>query len=397
MRPSLRLQLASRLAYTSAWLTLLGCVSLSASLVHAQAAPQSTPAPKISLVEPAAPLLPAKFADWTQADAAPACADCFQPQGDLATILKEDGLTRASQHSYARTGSTNSVQLTAYQFGDTTGAFAAYTYLRKPTDQPVNGVKLGTSAVRQGDTILVWDGPTVVAAVFHGESHPEALQPLIPALPKVGGPKGLAPLLPTFLPTKNLQSETLKYALGPQSYAAMGGVLPPDIVGFDKSAESVTAKYAGKGTLTLLLYPTPQIAGDRGRQIEAELNREGSSAGTVKLRREGPLVLLTTGSWHAAEAQKLIEDIHLHDELTWNKPMPLDFHTEVKKTASLLQSILLLTGVLFLAAVILALFFGGGRALIRILQGKPAATEPEFLRIDLREGPGDHGQFKPLH
>ena len=27
----------------------------------------------------------------------------------------------------------------------------------------------------------------------------------------------------------------------------------------------------------------------------------------------------------------------------------------------------------------------------------PAATEPEFLHIDLREGPGEAGRFKPLH
>jgi len=37
----------------------------------------------------------------------------------------------------------------------------------------------------------------------------------------------------------------------------------------------------------------------------------------------------------------------------------------------------------FLAAIVLALFLGGGRAMIRMMQGKPAATEPEFLRIDL--------------
>jgi hypothetical protein len=38
--------------------------------------------------------------------------------------------------------------------------------------------------------------------------------------------------------------------------------------------------------------------------------------------------------------------------------------------------------------VVIALFFGGGRALIRVMQGKPAATEPEFLRIDLRGSAG---------
>ena len=57
----------------------------------------------------------------------------------------------------------------------------------------------------------------------------------------------------------------MKYALGPVGYEAMGGVLPGEIVGFDKAAEAVTAKYEGKGKLTMLLYPTPQIAGDHGR------------------------------------------------------------------------------------------------------------------------------------
>ena len=95
------------------------------------------------------------------------------------------------------------------------------------------------------------------------------------------------------------------------------------------------------------------------------------------------MVLLTTGAWGAAEAKAMVEGIHLRNELTWNKQMPLEFHAEVQKTYSLLTSIAVFCGVGALAAVILGLFLGGGRAAIRVLQGKPAATEPEFLRIDL--------------
>ncbi len=178
---------------------------------------------------------------------------------------------------------------------------------------------------------------------------------------------------------------------GPVGYQATGGVLPAGIVGFDKAAETITAKYAGRGTLTLLLYPTPQIAGDHGRQIEAEMNREGAAAGTVKLRREGPLVLLTTGAWTPAEAKAMVEGIHLGEQVTFDKKMPLEFHAEVQKTYSLLTSIMVFCGVGVLAAVILGLFLGGGRAAIRVLQGKPAASEPEFLRIDLR------GKAIPIH
>ena len=64
--------------------------------------------------------------------------------------------------------------------------------------------------------------------------------------------------------------------------------------------------------------------------------------------------------------------------------MPLEFHAEVQKTYSLLESIVIFCGFSAVAMVILALFLGGGRALIRVMQGKPAASEPEFLHIDLR-------------
>jgi hypothetical protein len=63
--------------------------------------------------------------------------------------------------------------------------------------------------------------------------------------------------------------------------------------------------------------------------------------------------------------------------------MPLEFHSEIRKTVSLLTSILIFCGLGALAAVVIALFLGGARAAIRVMQGKPAATEPEFLRIDL--------------
>jgi hypothetical protein len=348
--------------------------------------------PAVSLVKPATPLLPKQFGAWQQSAAAEAANDAA-----TQTAFQEDGVARVDAEGYAHAGSSATLLLKAYEFGDATGAFAAYTYLRKPTDRPLTGLRLGKEAVSAGDTVLLWDGRTVVSAEFHGERRLADLEDLIPALPKIGGPKGLPPLLPTLLPAKGLETETLKYALGPSSYQTMGGVLPGGIVGFDKSAEVATVKYAGKGTLTLLLYPTPQISGEHGREIVAELNREGASAGTVKLRREGPLLALTTGAWSPAEAQKMVEGVHLRDVLSWNKPFPVDFHSEVRKTASLLSNILVLTGVLFLAAVILALFFGGGRALIRVMQGKPAATEPEFLHIDLREGPGEAGRFKPLH
>ena len=287
------------------------------------------------------------------------------------SVLVEDGIKRYERGSVTSPtahGGVPSGTVTVYQFDDATGAYSAYTYLRRSG---------GDHVMQSGVSVVVSDLKT------YPESSAALLKTVQVGLPKIGGTKGLAPLLPTYLPAKGLQKDSVRYALGPVGYQAMGGVLPAEIVGFDKAAEVVTAKYEGRGTLTLVLYPTPQIAGDHGRQIVAEMKKQGPQAGTVMLRREGPLVLMTSGNWSGPEAKALVEGIHLHNELTWNKPMPLEFHSEVRKTVSLLTSILVFCGLGALAAVVLALFFGGARAAIRVMQGKPAATEPEFLRIDL--------------
>jgi hypothetical protein len=356
---------------------LLGVVLIGASAVSLQAQGAKT-----MLAMPPTPLLPESLRTGPDHDAGNGAPPW---SGADAPILVEDGIRRyergdaetpvghgaiSGKTALGKTEPSDTV--TVYQFDDATGAYAAYSYLKKSS---ANHVMLSGVSVVVSNLKLY---PDAAAAL---------LKTVQVGLPKVGGTKGLPPLLPTFLPAQGLQRETVKYALGPVGYQAIGGVLPPEIIGFDKAAEVVTAKYEGKGTLMMLLYPTPQIAGDHGRQIEAEMNRLGGSAGTVKLRREGPLVLLTTGAWKPAEAQAMVENIHLRNEVTWNKPVPPEFHSEVRKTVSLLTSILLFCGLGALAAVVLALFFGGARAAIRVMQGKPAATEPEFLRIDLSGRP----------
>ena len=343
------------------------------------------------LVEPPTPLLPGQFGSWTQMGVAPGIIESRPNPALSPTPLSEDGLNRTSALAYHNLpAGKDTIAVHAFQFDDATGAYSAYTFLRKPEmrDLPESR-RVGTDSASAGGDFLFRSGTTVVQAQVSavGASTIPALRLLASTLPKVGGTKGLSPLLPTYLPAKGLQRDSVKYSLGPVGYQAQGGVLPPGVVGFDKAAEAVTAKYESKGTLTLLLYPTPQIAGDRGRQIEAEMNKEGLAAGTVKLRREGPLVLLTTGPWRPAEAQEMVESIHLRDELTWNKPIPPEFHSEVRKTVSLLTSVLIFCGLGALAAVVIALFLGGARAAIRVMQGKPAATEPEFLRIDLSGRP----------
>jgi hypothetical protein len=362
-------------------LSLVAGVAISSgSMVWAQAA-------KTMLVEPPVPLLPQQAGDWVrQADGA-AATTLAANDPKLETVLTEDGLKRSEQAVYRLKGLGPAIAVTARQFVDATGAHAAYSYF-EGAGSAYRGVGLGEETSQSGDHYLFRSGASVVDATGgHGAKVEELLNRIQVGLPKVSGPKGIAPTLPTLLPQKGLERSSVKYALGPVSYGAMGGALPGEILGFDKAAEALTAKYIGRGKLTMLLYPTPEIAGDRLRAIEAEIHRQGKQAGTVVMRRAGTLVTVTTGEWPVAEAKALVEGIHPKVELTWNKQMPQEFHTEVRKTYSLLSSIAIFCSFGALGAIVLGLSLGAGRAAIRVLQGKPAATEPEFLRIDLSGRP----------
>jgi hypothetical protein len=241
-------------------------------------------------------------------------------------------------------------------------------------------LKLGADASLDHSGLTFRSGTILVMTDFNEALQASDLASLVSALPKASGSAGIAPMLPTLVPGNKIDADSVRYALGPRGYTEMGGSLPVNVLGFDKSAEVVTAKNTSGGVLTLLLYPTPQIAGEHMRILQGVLN----GTGAVKMRREGTLLLLTTGAWPGDEAQRMINGIHLREEVTWNKPVPLDFHTEVRKTFTLLESIALFCGFSAIAMLVLGLFFGYGRALIRVMQGKPAASEPEFLRIDLR-------------
>jgi hypothetical protein len=209
------------------------------------------------------------------------------------------------------------------------------------------------------------------------------------------------------LPQASLDGQTTHYALGPAGYAGAGGVLPPDLIGFDLGAETVTANYtlrSGPATLTIIDYPTPQIASAQESKIRGYIkvgNQAGSQAGnqaqqpwpkpladsdraSLEVRRSGPLVALVSGDAIPDESHKLIATVHYDADLI---SIPQPTQSEVAKTAKLLLGIVTLIVVGCSAALLLGFFLGGGRAIYRVAHGKPASAvyDEEFISLDLRE------------
>ncbi len=350
-------------------------VQAAATVVLASAAAFAAPSSK--------PALPASFAGWQQQSSAPQ-----SPTPADAAALKEFGLTQATAATYEH--GAQKVTLQAFSFPDATGAYGAFTYFRQPD---MRDLKIGNGGAANGTHYAFWSGATMVEADF---ARPDAaarhvLSELAAALPKTAGPEAIAPSLPAYLPAQALDPASVHYSLGPASYAHDGGQLPAQIIDFSRDAEVVSGEYRarrGKGTLTLINYPTPQMALDREHAFAAALKANPSAFGasdpeSLLVRRAGPLLAVTTGHLDPGEARKLLDDIHYNAGIVWSNT--LAGSGEAKKTASLLLSIAYMTIALALAALVLGVFLGGGRALIRMARGKPLSTmnDDDFISLKL--------------
>lgn len=337
-------------------------------------------------MEPETPLLPPKFGEWTRVDAAPNTAPAGAQDAPLLgaspQALGECGELRSKAADYTRGGRT--VHVEAVQFGDRTGAYSAFTLVERP------GMKVGGDLVTYdavgGNALLFMRGKSVALATFPAAVTAQdvaGLRPLVELLPKAFGNTGAVPILPTLPPSRGLVGGSLRYALGPVSYTAEGGVLPAASLDWKKEPEAVTAQYddaRGHETLTLLLYPTPTIAEESARTIQGEV--PALKTGGARLRHEGSLVMLATGSFAGDAAQQMLAGIHL-SQMTFNQDAHPPFKVVAAQTFTLLENITILSCVLGAAAVLLGLFLGFGRAWFRVLRGKPAAVEAEFLSLHL--------------
>jgi len=378
-----------------------GTVSVAAQARPAKSAAPAKPVAKAEAPKAATALLPDSFAGWVSANPPQKVTDPAQMDAANAAALKEydfhDGMTA----SYKRSGET--LSLHALRFADATGAYGAYSFYRQNGWPKEN---IGSGATSDHNRVLFWVGNTVVDANFShiGPMSGSELRELAAGLPAPDGAKALTPPVLGNLPKDELDPQTTHYAIGPAGYAGAGGVLPVDMVGFDRGAEVVTATYSlrsGPATLTVIDYPTPQMAMAQETRIRgfikagnpAAANPSGpawpkpladSDQASLEVRRSGPLVALVSGDATPEESHKLLATVHYEMDLT-TIPQPSD--SEVAKTGRLLMGIATLVIIGCSAAILLGLFLGGGRALYRRARGKPVSSvyEAEFLHLDLRE------------
>jgi hypothetical protein len=356
--------------------------------------PSQAPAKTANPASAPKSLLPDSFAGWNITDGPKTVTDPTQFDSPNAAALKEFGFQSAVLATYKKDSETVTVR--AARFPDLSGAYGAYSYYRGsgwPKEE------IGAGAASNHNRVLFWHGDTMVDATFSHVSPMSGseLRELAAQLPEASGSRALAPPILATVPGKSLDGQSTHYAVGPASYAGAGGALPPELVGFDRGAEAVTANYSlvsGPATLTLIDYPTPQLAAAEESRIRAYIQSGAhaqppfpkpladSDQASLEVRRSGPIVALVSGDAIPDESHKLLGSVHYESDFV---SIPQGGESEVSKTGRLLLGIATLVIIGSAAAILLGLFLGGGRALYRIARGKPASSvyEAEFIRLDL--------------
>lgn len=363
--------------------------------------PQAHPAPPSSAAKPVTislprPLLPDSFAGWESTQPLKTGTDPVQADSANAAALKEYGFQSVVIAAYKKGGETLAVR--ALRFGDLSGAYGAYSYYRG-SGWPREDI--GSGAASDHNRVLFWRGDVMVDASFSHVSPMSGseLRELASQLPVPVGAKALAPPILATLPKGSLDGQTTHYAVGPASYAGSGGVLPPELVGFDRGAEAATAGYtlrSGPAVLTLIDYPTPQLAAAQESKIRDYIQSGAhaqppfpkpltdSDQASLEVRRSGPVVALISGDAIPDESHKLLASIHYESDFV---SIPQPGESEVSKTGRLLLGIATIVVVGSAASILLGLFLGGGRALYRLARGRPISSvyDAEFIHLNLRD------------
>ncbi len=355
----------------------------------AVAAEQAVPAK----ATPNASVLPKEFGGWQLQGTLETSKDAAVADPANPAILKEYGFTDFSSGAYTREDGRK-LTVRAARFVDASGAYGAFTYYKQPE---MLNEKIGDQASSLNNRVLFYRGNVLVEALFDKLTVMSAaeLRELAGDLPLPQGGARNLPSLPVYLPKQDYVKNTAKYIMGPVALEKIGSPLSAQLIDFAAGAEVVEGTYrasSGEGTLLLISYPTPQIATEHYKRIEAAHQPNAPQAagqpavvdmGAFAQKRSGPIVAVAAGPISQSEANALLSPFHYDADVTWNENT---FFDKKNNVANLLWNVVVLCGVLMGITLAAGFAFGGVRvALQKLLPQRSRSVEDDFIALHIDE------------
>jgi hypothetical protein len=341
-------------------------------------------------------ILPKSFGAWQMSGSPKHSSDPAAADGVNAALLKEYGFHDLETGTYTRDDGRK-LTIKAARFNDASGAYGAFTFYRAP--QMITE-EIGDQAASANERILFYRGNVLVDAVFSRLSAMSAaeLRELSNAIPLPPGNERALPNLLSYLPKQSFVANSTKYVLGPLGLRAINAPLPPSLVNFNAGAEVIQGNYnssGGEATLMLIGYPTPQIAGEQLRLLDAahqpNTTQQSGSPTLVDIgpffdRRTGPIVVVAAGPLSQSEAKSLLASVNYDADVTWNENTSF---SKKDNLANLLVNIIILCGIICAFALVAGVAFGGLRVLFQRILPEKVFDRPEqveFISLHLSEG-----------
>src|SRR3984957_12833844 len=368
---------------------LLACVL---GVAVAQTPARSSKQSHSSIQEP--DLLPQQFGGWEMQGPPQTSTDPAAADPTNAAVLKEYRFTDLASSTYTRDDG-RALKIRAARFADASGAFGAYTFYLQPA---MTKEQIGDQGASLGQRVLFYRGNVLIDAQFSKESAMSGaeLRELSGALPRPNGSAANLPTFIEFMPRRGYVANTQKYVMGPAALTALAPPVSADLVDFNASSEVSLARYetsSGEATLMLISYPTPQLAAEHLRRIDAAhhlTQPQGGvssveSAGSFFDKRTGPILVIATGPVSDGDAKSLLGMVNYEASVTWNTPSD---NPQARDLYMLILSIVILCGIVGGLAIVAGVSFGGIRILMKRWYPDKVFDRPEqmeFISLRLTE------------
>lgn len=366
-----------------------------AVILCAMAAPLALGATPPQAPNPAAKtLLPQQFGGWQMEGSASTSTNPASADAANAAVLKEYRFSDFASATYTRDDG-RTLKVRAARFEDASGAFGAYTFYLQ---RNMRSEDIGDQGASLGQRVLFYRGSVLVDALFSQESAMAGaeLRELAGNLPSPVGSAANLPSFIEFMPHRQYVANTQKYVMGPAALAALAAPVSAGFVDFNDSAEVSLGNYntpSGEATLMLISYPTPQLAAEHLRRIDAAHQIKQPSAGISEIqnsgpffdKRTGPLVAIASGPISAGDARSLLGTVNYEANVTWNTPSE---SRDVHDLYLLILNVVILCAILGGLAIVAGVAFGGFRILMKRWFPDKVFDRPEqmeFISLRLTE------------
>jgi hypothetical protein len=368
------------LAFLTAW----GLPSWGQKAPAAPPTPQERVTHLANLEQPASPnhsngsILPDSFGGWTIQGSPQISKDAGAADPTGAGLLKEYGFTDFEGATYTRDDGRK-LTIKAARFEDASGAYGSFTFYKSPE---MLNEKVGDQGYSLNNRVLFYRGNILIDAVFEKLTAMSAaeLRELAAELVIARGNAANLPALPKYLPRDYYLKNTSRYVVGPVALEKLESPISAQLVNFGKGAEVELADYNISGTpatLTLINYPTFQIAEEQLKQIETA--SQNHQLGTpISARRTGPILAVLSGAVSNRDARSLLGQINYDADVIWNQNT---YFTRRDNAANLIVGVIMLAGIICGIAVVAGIAFGGFRILMKRLFPDKVFDRPEQMEI----------------